>query len=277
VSESDVEQGRDSTGTCASEKGGLFPNPRWSLVDALLAQNLGTWSDEFCMLTGRTAIILPSPQWRDHELCVSTVPSATVQIDYPQYWSAIERMIELLVEVRVFTQLLENASYELLTEITQSVDDIRAKMFTGDIRIDDRLTDQVASAAYLRRHAAFAQGLSHPQVWSRTEYVMDKANRLLERMGVPQTLQHIQRNIDSINTVVDHVDELYLADLSEQNNDKTTLLSLGVAAASLTLTLLMLPSFWADSTSVWNESPAAGKVVLALLVVAGTALAFGLV
>jgi len=45
---------------------------------------------------------------------------------------------------------------------------------------------------------------------------------------------------------VNHIDELYLADLSEKSNDNDSRLSMIFAAASLTLTILILPSFWAD-------------------------------
>jgi len=108
------------------------------------------------------------------------------------------------------------------------------------------LPELVTRAAHLRRLAALAQGISHPQLWSRAEYAIRKAEYLLKELGVDVTLENIERNIDSINSVVDHVDELYIADLSEKSNDKATLLSIGLAAASLTLTLLILPSFWTD-------------------------------
>jgi uncharacterized membrane protein len=45
---------------------------------------------------------------------------------------------------------------------------------------------------------------------------------------------------------VNHIDELYLADLSEKSNENDSRLSMILAAVSLTLTILILPSFWAD-------------------------------
>jgi preprotein translocase subunit SecG len=45
---------------------------------------------------------------------------------------------------------------------------------------------------------------------------------------------------------VNHIDELYIADLSEKSNENANWLSMLFAAASLTLTILILPSFWAD-------------------------------
>ena len=117
---------------------------------------------------------------------------------------------------------------------------------------DTRLPNLVTRAAYLRHLAALSQSLSHPQLWSRADYAIEKANHFLDQLGVPKILEHIERNINSINSVVDHVDELYLADLSEKSNDTSTVLSLVLAAASFTLTLLVLPSFWAD---IWGILP----------------------
>jgi hypothetical protein len=163
-------------------------------------------------------------------------------------------MLEFLVEIRVLSQLIESESFRLLGEIAQNVHETRSKLFSGDIKLGNRLPDLVARAAYLRHLAALSQGLSHPQLWSRAEYAIKKANHMLDQLGVPTIQEHIERNINSINSVVDHVDELYLADLSEKENDNSTILSIGLAAASLTLTLLMLPSFWADIWAGFGEN-----------------------
>jgi hypothetical protein len=72
-------------------------------------------------------------------------------------------------------------------------------------------------------------------------------------------LAHVERNINSIVEFVNHIDELYLADLSEKSNDTTTVLSLVLAAASFTLTLLILPSFWADIWGIIPESSQPNK------------------
>lgn len=252
---SDEEKSKDLSSTQSLEKISFFPNPRWGLVDNLLDQNQSSWNDEFCLLSSRTAIILPSQEWRDYEMSVSTVPSATLRVKYVRYWGAIERMIEFVVEIRVLAQLVESESYGLLGQIAQTVNETRSMLFSGDIKLDKRLPNLVTRAAYLRYLAALSQSLSHPQLWSRAEYASNKANYLLNQLGVPTILEHIERNIASINSVVDHVDELYLADLSEKSNDVSTLLSIGLAAASLTLTLLMLPSFWADTISTVSSLP----------------------
>ena len=231
------------------DSNGYFPSPRWSHADALFDEpdvNLASWSDELCLFTGRTALIMPSKKWRHFEMAVSTVPSATLKVQYARYWDAIERMIEFVLEVRVLVQLIESDSYRLLAQIANTIESIRADMFNGDIVIGGELKEQMARAAHLRRVAALAQSISHAPFWGRAEYAVQKAERLFGLLDVPRILVHIERNIESINSVADHVDELYIADLSEKSNDKATILSLGLAAVSFIVTLLALPSFWFD-------------------------------
>lgn len=228
------------------EVGYSFPPHRWSLVDKILEHNLASWNDELCLLNPRTAIIMPAKKWQNYEMSVSSVPGATLRVKYPRYWGAIERMIEFLVEIRVLAQLLESASYDLLGEIAERIHQTRSMLFSGDIKIDERLPDLVASAASLRHQAALCQSLSHPQLWSRADFAILKANHLLDQLGTPKVLEHIERNINSIVEFVNHIDELYIADLSEKSNENANWLSMVLAAASLTLTILILPSFWAD-------------------------------
>lgn len=232
--------------TCENGADCQFPTPRWSITDSLMENNQASWNDEFCHLTSRTAIMFPSGDWKDHELAVSTFPGSTLQVKYPRYWGALERLLEFVVEIGVLSLLIEGVTYDLLEEIVHTVQVTRDQMFEGDIQLGDGMPDLVSRAAQLRRQASLAQSLSHAQLWSRAEYAILKADYLFEQLGVPQTLQHIRSNISSINSVVDHIDELYLADLSEQNNDKATIMSLGLAAASLILTVLSLPSFFVD-------------------------------
>ncbi|WP_420642501.1 hypothetical protein [Candidatus Leptofilum sp.] len=238
------------------DSNGYFPSLRWNLADAMFNdkdENLASWSDELCLFNGRTALIIPSKKWRNYEMAVSTVPSATLKVQYVRYWEAIERMVEFVLEVRVLVQLIESDSYRLLAQIANTIEEMRADMFDGDIVIEGELKEQMARAAHLRRMAALAQSVSHPPFWGRAEYAVHKAERLFGLLDVPRILKHVNRNIESINSVADHVDELYIADLSEKSNDKATVLSLGLAAVSFIVTLLALPSFWYDLAGLNDE------------------------
>jgi len=251
-----LREQRSGTGVLTSERAPSvehFPSPRWSRADGLLEENLASWSDELCLLTSRTALLIPSRRWRDCELAVSTIPGATLRVQYVRYWEALERMVEFVLEVCALAQLLESESYRLLEEIAGTIDSIRQGMFEGDIVIDRNLREHLARVAHLQRLVALARSLSHAPMWSRAEYAVQKAEALFERLDVPRIFAHIQRNMEDINSVADHVDELYSADLAEKNNLKTTLLSIGLAAASFILTVLALPSFWADLVSSRRE------------------------
>jgi hypothetical protein len=204
------------------------------------------------------------------------VPSATLKVQYGRYWQAIERMIEFVLEVGVLAQLLESDSYRLLAQIADTIERIRAEMFKGDIVIEGELKEQMARAAHLRRVAALAQSISHAQFWGRAEYAVVKAERLFELLDVPRIINHIERNIESINSVADHVDELYIADLSEKSNDKATILSLGLTAVSFILVLLVLPSFWADLIQVRQALAIANNWLFQLYLYSGSFLGFGL-
>lgn len=223
-----------------------FPKHRWGIVDNLLNHNQATWQDEICLMNSKTAIILPATKWLFHELLVSSVPGSTLRVKYHRYWDAIERMIEFVIEIRVMAQLIESASYDILVEIAERIHKTQSRLFSGDIIMDENLPDLVARAASLRHQAALCQSLSHPQLWSRADFAMTKADYLLGQLGVPRILEHVERNIDSIVEFVNHIDELYIADLSEKSNENANWLSMLFAAASLTLTILILPSFWAD-------------------------------
>lgn len=238
------------------ETTGSFPKHRWGIVDDFLKFNQATWQDEICMMNSKTAIILPATKWLYHELLVSSVPGSTLRVKYHRYWDAIERLIEFVIEIRVMAQLIESASYDILVELADRIHRTQSKLFGGDIIMDDKLPDLVARAASLRHQAALCQSLSHPQLWSRADFAISKADYLLGQLGAPTILEHVQRNIESIVEFVNHIDELYIADLSEKSNDTSTVLSLVLAAASFTLTLLMLPSFWAD---IWSVLPNANN------------------
>ena len=262
-----------------------FPRMMGGLIKTIFDHDMATWDDELCLLTSRAAILMPSLRSHEDELLIATIPSATSNFPYARYWGAVERMIEFIIEVRVLAQLIERASFDLLEDLAKTMTEIRNYLFSGDIRLHEKLPGLIEDAAHLRRLRALCQGLSNPQIWSRAEYAVVKANHLLDQLGIPNTLNYIERNIDSINSVVDHVDEWYMADLAEQSNDMATLLSLGLAAASFILTLLILPSFWADLFAQglpienWNGwgsvrllFTVVGTILAILLIVVGAAL-----
>ena len=264
----------DESGALSSDDHRSKYSPRFEpdLARAIVGTDVATWQDEFCLLTPRATLLIPSYHSRHHELLIATLPGSTSRFEYIRYWGAVERMIEFVIEIHVLARLLERRSFSLLEELAEIMNEIRGYLFSGDIHLHDRLPNLITDAAHLRRLAAFCQGLSDPHFWSRAEYATSKAGLLMEQLGLPHLLDQIERNIISINSVADHVDEWYMADLAEQSNDMGTILSLGLAAVSFILTLLILPSFWADLAQI-TVMPR----LMTIIGIVGTLFAFSLI
>ncbi len=230
-----------------------FPDHQITYIDHILAQDKATWAEELCLLTARVAIIMPSYKSRKDELFISTLPGSdnTSGVSYPSYWEALERMIEFVVEGRLMSQLAERLSTDLLDEFVESLGTARSGMAVGDIQIDHakfaRLADE---AANIGRLVGMSYGMTNPHLWSRAEYAIEKANHLIEQMQIATLLNHAELNVNNLTSLVNHVDELYLADLSEKNNKQTFWLSLLIASVSFSITLFSLPSFWADTVQL---------------------------
>jgi hypothetical protein len=234
----------------AQETARYFPVHVDNYVEKVLHEDTATWDDELCLFSSRTAIVIPSRRAAQSELYISTLPTTPGStVMYAQYWEALERMIEFVVEIRVLAQLLERASEDILQEFTTTLRRMREDMLNQSLYIDRHrhtLTDLVNESANLSRLASVCQSMSNPQVWSRAEYGADKADYLLNEMRVSVLLGHTERNVNGLTALVNHIDELYLAGLSENNNRETFWLSLILAALSLSIILFSLPSFWAD-------------------------------
>jgi len=224
-----------------------FPALRADAVRQIMERNLSSWEGELCLIMTRSAVFLPSRKYRNYQLVVSTMSRSTGHIRYIRYWGAIERMSEFILSVRVLAQLLERLSYSLLRQITEEMHKIRSELLKGDIKMNThKMSLLISEAANLQRLASLCQGLSDPHVWSRAEYGIIKAQRFIDELGIRLALEHIQRNLDAINQLGNHIDELYLGDLAETNNSFSLWSQFGFAGLSLALTILILPSFWAD-------------------------------
>ncbi len=251
-----------------------FPIHSDHAVRSILDCDLATWDDELCLLSGRTSVVMPSRRATGSELYISTLPTTgDAGLMYTNYWDALERMVEFVVEVRVFAQILERASENILQHFVSTLRKMREDMLNDYLHIDKHrevLVDLVNAAANLSRLVSVCQSMSNPQVWSRAEYGSDKADYLLEEMKVSILLEHTERNVNSLTALVNQIDELYLAGLSEDSNRETFWLSLVLAALSLSIILFSLPSFWADVDEL-NQTVIPPFVVESILPVLNTA------
>lgn len=230
------------------ERTSSYPKHRWGIVDEILNQNQAPWNDEICLLSSKTAIIMASPKWREHELLISTLPGSTLRVKYVNRWNAVNRAIEFVIEIVSFVNEIENLSYSLLTSISNAFDE----SFSGDkkhVPSKFLISKLISSSIHLRRLSGLCQEMTNPRVWSQSEIWISLFSNLFSQFNISTSLSNIDSNLDSLSDYLD----LYLAQMAERESRKIDLRSIALAAGSLTLTLLMLPSFLADLRIVYNN------------------------
>lgn len=239
----------------AAHSRSYFPEHRMVHVQDVLAFNTATWNDELCVLTARAALIMPGRYSREDELLLSNFSASTGKVLYQWYWEAMERMFEFVIEVRVLTQLIERGSTDLLEEFESELTRVRHGMSQRNIRVNYAvLADKVERIANMSRLLGLSRSLTTPSVWGRAEFAVAKARLLLAHQDVPALMQHAERNISNLNELINHIDELYLADLSESNNRMSFYLSTLLAGLSLSVVVFAVISFWADADEVVEGS-----------------------
>lgn len=231
-----------------------FPNHNPSYVAGVMEKNIATWKDELCILTRRAAVLMPSQKAKGRELLMGNFSVTKDRIYYEQYWQAVEKMVEFALEVRVFAQILERSSAELLRDFEDELRQIREEMLQRNIQLRElRLRGLADRVANISRLISIGRSLSAPSIWSRAEFAVDKANRLLHEQDVQLLFGLAERNVANLNELLTHIDELYLADLSERRNDLADKTSGVLVALSLLITVYAIPSFWSDSGYLEQE------------------------
>lgn len=230
-----------------------FPRHNLSVVEKVFEQDVATWADELCLLTSRTAVIMPSRRASREHLFISKLDAKTTTtfVEYTRYWEALERLIEFVMEISVLAQWVENSSAQTLQQFVDELDLARKNILRGELNgplMDSqrRLIELTNQSANLSRLVGVCQGLINPTFWSRAEYAVEKATHLMNQMQVPLLLNHAERNVSNLTSLVDHVDEIYLAQISERGNQQNSRQAVFLAGLSLSIILFTLPSFWAD-------------------------------
>ncbi len=131
-------------------------------------------------------------------------------------------------------------------------------MSRSNIRVPyESLQDKVERVANMSRQLGIVQSMSTPSLWGRAEFSVAKARILMQRQDIPLIVQLAERNVASLNGLINHIDELYLADLSEKNNRLSLVLSVLFAGLSLSIVVFTITSFWADAEQLLKGSVAA--------------------
>jgi hypothetical protein len=242
-----AQNGKSHPNMSSRRSNRYFPTHRPEYISEVFRQDRATWNDEICLLAPRAAIVIPSHRAGRDALFISNFAATTGKVMYAWYWGAMERMVEFIVEIRVLAQLMERTSATVLQEFVQALSELRVNILRRDARVEyQRLVPLIDQVGNLSRLVGVCQGLSNPSVWSRAEYAVEKARHLMEQQDVPLLLTHTERNVNNLSSLLDHADELYLAELAARSNQETFWLSLVLAGLSLSITLFALPSFWAD-------------------------------
>ena len=229
-----------------------FPRQNSEKVDRVFEQNFSTWEDELCLLTPRCCVIWPSRNARNDYLYISTLPTATSRVKYLWYWDAMERMIEFVIEVKLLSNLVELESVKALNRFSETLNEMRLGLL--EERSDfkrEKLSILAKDATNLSRLVGLSRRLSTPQTWSRAEYAAGKATYFMGQLNIPQLINHAETNVDNMTNLINHQDELYLANLSERSNKSNQRLTTTLFLASLALLIFSLPSFWVDATGLF--------------------------
>lgn len=220
-----------------------------------------TMDDELCLLTSRTAIIWPSDKVpKDYELYIGQMPLSD-SLTYRDYWRAVERMIEFIVEIRVLVQIADRVSTDIVRDFVQELNRTREGMKRSNIILNiDHLHALAANSANLSRLVGVCQSLATPHRWSRAEFAMIKANYLIQQMQIHDLLENTKFNLTTLTNLVNHYDDLYLADLAEtsqetaeERNRRTAQIANTLALFSIVLVVYTLPSFMFDLFGIGKD------------------------
>lgn len=238
----------DSTGRDTKR----FPRQTQAAIDKLFKNDYSSWDDELCLITPGCTVIWPSRKSQDHYLYISTLPTATSQVKYVWYWDAMERMIEFIVEIKLLANLIELKSLESLNKFSLTLNELRLGILEEQTKFElKELADLANEATNLSRLVSLARRLSTPQTWSRAEYAAEKARHFMIQLDIPTLINHAETNVDNMTALINHQDELYLANVSERNTKNGQARTLTLFLISLGLIVYSLPSFWVDTAGLF--------------------------
>ncbi|MFN8527193.1 MAG: hypothetical protein U0670_01120 [Anaerolineae bacterium] len=237
-----------------------------NVAQRLFASDQATWQDELCLMTAHATVLWPSNKYQDFRVTTMThmeKPDGS-PFRYKDYWIALERMIEFILEIRMLVQVLDRASGQVVEDFVVHLDHTRRGMVNNDIELTPAEMTRLSSrAANVSRLVSMGQSLSSPSNWCRVESAIHKANHLIDLLAIPDFLKDIEFDANTLINLVNHLDDLYAANLSEEGNRSSERLTLTLAAASLLTSILGLASFLADIIQV--RQSASESVLLGLM------------
>lgn len=237
-----------------------------NVAKKLFESDQATWQDELCLMTAHATMLWPSNKYQDFRVTTMTHMEKPDRspFRYKDYWVALERMIEFILEIRMLVQVLDRASGQVVEDFVVHLDHTRRGMVNNDIELTPAEMTRLSSrAANVSRLVSMGQSLSSPSNWCRVESAIHKATYLIDLLAIPQFLKDIEFDANTLINLVNHLDDLYAANLSEEGNRSSERLTLTLAAASLLTSILGLASFLADIIQV--RQSASDSVLLGLM------------
>lgn len=217
----------------------------------LFSTDASTWKDELCIFSGDNALICH--HYPPQELTIG--PSFPRPVRYTDYWAAVVRGIAYVAELRTITKLLENETSDDLERTSDYRHRLHIRMAEKVRRDMKDIALRVAAASLL---VARLRNASMPSTMANADYAALKFRRLLDRFEVHTSLDHSHQNVEQLNDLLSHYDDLLA-------NKTNLLVAIVLSIVTVALPILALPPYIKYVTGSEEFSPDLTKHLLGWL------------
>lgn len=222
--------------------------------------NLAPWVTDLCLVTNDAMIVYTMPA-QDLELLEDL--GGYTRADF---WRGVARGVEWLVNLKTEWQLIERQSTELLS----TVSNLTARVNDGLLDEDDKrrlraLAQGVAQAFNILPDLRYA--LVPSSLTNATDVVAIYAH-LLEQLGVLRIAQHVNANMDELNSFLSYYSGTQLQYESRAQEETESRTGLTITIMLILLSLVSVPSLIKDASEVvWPRVLAEPPLQLVAVVV----------
>jgi uncharacterized membrane protein YqjE len=201
-------------------------------INNIFKQNLSDLSDELCLFTADSSLIVPSDKAINRNFQISGIASSGV--GYQWYWQGIERMLEFVLEAHALARILRRESEKLLEEIESGNRKLRS---SWSQELLNELDEKINDVFSLNRILSEARFLTTSSLWSRHKLSVIKAEAFFDKLDTDKLMHHAERNINTLNEALSHIDKL-------KAGEKTNNLSIVFGIFSILSLVINIISFW---------------------------------
>jgi hypothetical protein len=226
-------------------EGGRKRYPLYAL-DTPALEDLTSWEEELCLLTGEGGLLY-TPLQRSSIALIGGSHNA-VRDSYGAYWDAIVRGIEHIVVFRAEAERTQRRTIELLSmvpQLTQHVSD-------GSIsKQDEQHIGTLASGlSDIFDTLPEQRSMTISAIFFRSDSARQKFDVLMERLDIPEILEQIDTNVEQLSFFLEYYNDMRLQWQSQHVNALAGFVAVLVA-------FMAASSFLADLfqlSQAWNES-----------------------